>query len=172
LLEDLVQETYLKLCANKCRLLRDFEHREPDAIYAFLKVVTASVVQDHFKNANAAKRGYGQAPTDIETSGAVSSFSNQHSMDRKVLLEQIDQHISQIVAPEELPRKRLISWLYYRCGLSANDIASLPNVGLTTKGVQSVILRLTRSLQARLAEHGALQAKEISSSDHEGYVEA
>lgn len=31
IVDDLVQETYLKLCADKCRLLRDFAVQHPDA---------------------------------------------------------------------------------------------------------------------------------------------
>src|SRR4029077_11356378 len=49
LLDDLIQETYLKLCADDCRLLRNFRSQYPSAIFGFLKVVTANVVHDHFK---------------------------------------------------------------------------------------------------------------------------
>src|SRR6266853_1017087 len=60
IVDDLVQETYLKLCCDSCRLLREFESRHPDAIYGFLKVVTANVVHDHFKAVRATKRGAGK----------------------------------------------------------------------------------------------------------------
>jgi DNA-directed RNA polymerase specialized sigma24 family protein len=49
-LDDLTQNTYLKLCENDSRLLRSFQPRHEDSIYGFLKVVAANVVHDHFKD--------------------------------------------------------------------------------------------------------------------------
>ena len=60
LLDDLIQDTYLKLCENESRLLRSFQPRHEDSIYGYLKVVAANVVHDHFKSALAGKRGAAQ----------------------------------------------------------------------------------------------------------------
>jgi len=94
-LDDLVQETYLKLCTDNCRLLRTFDFRQPEAIYGYLKVVTANVVHDHFKSARAAKRGSGEVAEDIEIVGisAASSsqppLSTQASIERTILLQEM-----------------------------------------------------------------------------------
>jgi RNA polymerase sigma-70 factor (ECF subfamily) len=157
-LDDLVQETYLKLCAEDCRLLRTFEFRRPEAIYGYLKVVTANVVHDHFKGAHAAKRGSGEILEDVDdVSTTVSailqpSVSNQASIERTILLKEIDQHLARLVPIADLPRSRSIFWLYYRSGLSASAIASLPDIGLTTKGVESALLRLTRLIKTAFTE--------------------
>jgi len=45
----------------------------------------------------------------------------------------------------------MVFWLYYRAGFTASAIASLPTVGLTTKGVESLIFRLTRIVRENLA---------------------
>lgn len=42
-------------------VLRTFEFRQTDAIYGYLKTVTANIVHDHFKAAHALKRGSGSA---------------------------------------------------------------------------------------------------------------
>ena len=55
-IEDLVQETYLKLCANNRQILRSFEPRHPNAGYGFLKVIAVNVALDHFKQSRAIKR--------------------------------------------------------------------------------------------------------------------
>jgi RNA polymerase sigma-70 factor, ECF subfamily len=160
-LDDLVQETYLKLCAENCRLLRTFESRQPESIYGYLKVVTANVVHDHFKASHAAKRGSGEIDEDVEvieakmTGVSQTSVSHQASMERSILLHEIDQHLAKSIPVEDSPRYRLIFWLYYRSGLSASAIASLPNIGLTTKGVESAILRLTRLVRTALASRSA-----------------
>src|SRR5437870_3976379 len=57
LVDDIIQETYLRLCSDRCRLLRNFRERRPDAIFGFIKAVAASVAHDHMKALYAAKRG-------------------------------------------------------------------------------------------------------------------
>lgn len=177
-LDDLVQETYLKLCADNFRVLRKFESCKPGAIYGYIKVVTANVVHDHFKGARAAKRGAGEDADDIGIeglcAGSVSSqapLSEQASIERTILLQQIDQLLYKSIPPEDLSRSRLIFWLYYRSGLSASAIASLPDMHLTTKGVESALLRLTRLVKAALMEstnEGGKKRQNIS-GDRKGY---
>jgi RNA polymerase sigma-70 factor (ECF subfamily) len=57
--DDLIQETYLKLCADDFRILRTFEQQHPDAFIGYVKVVAANVVRDHFKSSHTKKRGAG-----------------------------------------------------------------------------------------------------------------
>lgn len=151
LIDDLTQETYLKLCADNCRLLKNFRSQYPGAIFGFLKVVTANVVHDHFKASRAAKRGAGsffatlQDSESNETSPASASLgATSSTVEQTILLGEIDRCLVEGVAPTELGRSRRIFWLYYRCGMSARAIAALPNIKLTTKGVESTILRMNR----------------------------
>jgi RNA polymerase sigma-70 factor (ECF subfamily) len=151
LLDDLVQETYLKLCVDDCRILRNFRPQHPGAIFGFLKVVTANVVHDHFKASRAAKRGAGSILENLDEHkrnenyvANNTSHSNPSIAEQTIFFEEIDRYIIRGVAAPELLRSRRIFWLYYRCGLSARAIAALPNIELTTKGVESTILRLNR----------------------------
>ena len=151
LIDDLTQETYLKLCADDCRLLKNFRSQYPGAIFGFLKVVTANVVHDHFKASRAAKRGAGGFFATLQDSEGndnyvadTSSGSPSSTIEQAILLDEIDRCLVEGVAPSELGRSRRIFWLYYRCGLSARAIAALPNIQLTTKGVESTILRMNR----------------------------
>jgi RNA polymerase sigma-70 factor (ECF subfamily) len=181
LLDDLVQETYLKICAEDCRLLRTFQAREPDAIYGYLKVVTKNVVHDHLKATHAVKRGSGEVAEDIEDVGlngrraTQDSQSSQKSVERQILLQEIDRYLTRFVSDDENPqRSRLIFWLYYRSGLSAKAIASIPGIDLTTKGVESTLLRLRRMVKFALAdptsEHNEKQ--EHSSKNQKGIMGA
>ena len=158
MLDDLVQETFLKLCADDCRLLRNFESRHPGAIFGFLKVVTASVVHDRFKATSAAKRGVRSTTETIEedrtadSSGSVPSVSDKDSIERAILLDEIDRCLVRSVPAGELARSRRVFWLYYRCGVTASAIASLPNTGLSIKGVESMLARLTRIVREALVD--------------------
>jgi RNA polymerase sigma-70 factor (ECF subfamily) len=53
LIDDLVQETYLKPCDDNFRMLRKFKSDQPDAFYGNLK--TANLVHDRFKAAHSSK---------------------------------------------------------------------------------------------------------------------
>jgi len=155
LVDDLVQETYLKLCADNFHKLRDFKSQHPDAFYGYLKVVTANLVYDHFKAANSSKRGSGMVKVAADTPVAhgIDSFgagSSVKNTERGILLREIDGMLTRLAAGPQLQRTRRVFWLYYRVGLTANAIAALPYIGLSTKGVESTILRLTRLLRQEM----------------------
>ena len=48
--DDLVQETYLKLCADKLPLLLGFAVRHPEAAVGYMKTIAVNVARDHFKS--------------------------------------------------------------------------------------------------------------------------
>jgi RNA polymerase sigma-70 factor (ECF subfamily) len=152
-LDDLIQDTYLKLCENDCRLLRSFQPRQEDSIYGFLKVVAANVVHDHFKAALAAKRGASQTeamaePLENDLKTAVGDGFN--AVSQRSQLEQIDKVLRQVTAGKDQERNCAIFWLRHRQGLTASEIASIPSIGLTTEGVESVLMRLARTIRGHL----------------------
>jgi RNA polymerase sigma-70 factor (ECF subfamily) len=158
LIDDLVQETYLKICAKECKLLRTFTPQHPDAIFGFVKVVAANVAQDFFKSRLAVRRAPEAKADSVEEGAAAASPESAkgtlNTTERSVLLEQIDRKLSAVVPPEELQRARTVFWLYYRSGFTASAIASLPELDLTTKGVESLLLRLTRLMREKLSSVG------------------
>ena len=165
-LDELVQETYLKLCADDYRLLRSFRSKHPDAIYGFVKVLTANLVHDQFKAWHSQKRGGRTRMETIEDqsqrAASSSSPSDSRTIERTVLLGQIDSCLREAERGPTASRDRRIFWLYYRVGLSANAIAALPTIGLTTKGVETALLRLTRYVRERLVERRRRTAPTIS----------
>jgi RNA polymerase sigma-70 factor (ECF subfamily) len=157
ILDDLIQETYLKLCADNFRILRNFQSTHPNAFYGYLKVVTANLVHDHLKAANSSKRGSGivevEADSSIESrSDSRGTSSAVSTAERAVLLREVNDALSRVAAGPNLQRDRKVFLLYYRVGLSANAIAALPSIGLSTKGVESSILRLTRLLRNEIGK--------------------
>ncbi len=151
-LDDLVQETYLKLCQDKCRLLRSFESTHEDCIFGFLKVLAANVVHDHFKAAFAAKRGAGVSSlpsTDLET--VPDSDDSFVVVAQRIQLERIERILHQVTSGKDQEKKRAIFWLRHRQGFSASEIAALPAMGLTTEGVESVLFRLSEMIRNHLS---------------------
>lgn len=157
LIDDLVQDTYLKLCADNCRLLREFKSQHEDAFYGYLKVVTANLVHDHFKATHSAKHGSGAAEVTDEAilasaADSPSASASARSTERGIQLQEFDAALLRLAQGPHLERDRRVFWLYYRTGLAASAIAALPSIGLSTKGVESTILRLTRLLRQELVE--------------------
>ncbi len=152
-LDDLIQDTYLKLCEDHSRLLRSFRPYREDSIYGFMKVVAANVVHDHFKLALAAKRGAGQTealmdPVQIDQKTAQSDSLD--AMGQRLQLAQVDKILTQLTAGKDQERKRAIFWLRHRQGLTAREIAAIPSIGLTTEGVESVLMRLAAMIRGHI----------------------
>jgi RNA polymerase sigma-70 factor, ECF subfamily len=143
LVDDLVQETYLKLCSEEFRRLREFESRHEGAIYGFLRTVAYNVTMDYFKVHHASKRGAALINTgDFDT--ALQTEGREDFADSQILVREIEELLARI---SESERDRSIFLLYYRHGFTAKAIAKIPGLELTEKGVESCLLRLTRQLR-------------------------
>jgi RNA polymerase sigma-70 factor (ECF subfamily) len=154
--DDLVQETYLKLCSDQARILRDFRSSHPDAIFGFLKVVAANVANDHFKRLHTGKRGADvTGPWEhAERAAKAGGPGDPASMERAMLIQEIDSYLHLEVSPETRERDCAIFSLYYRQGWTAKEIAALPSIGLSVKGVESILHRLMRLVRSHLVEAG------------------
>lgn len=150
--DDLVQETYLKLCANDFKYLREFVCEHENALYGFLKVVASHVVHDHFRSSYSLKRGSGKEDEDLEHLSLSSSGpgASAERIEREVLFQEISECFKTHAAGPNFPRDYAIFWLYYVQGYTAKAISRLPNIGLTVKGVESTLLRLTRLVREGL----------------------
>jgi RNA polymerase sigma-70 factor (ECF subfamily) len=156
--DDLIQDTLLKLCENDYRLLRSFRPHYEESIYGFLKVVAANVVHDHFKSAQAAKRGGGQTealPEPFQMDVRIPAIDSFVSVNQRLQLQQIDKILNQVTAGKDQERKRMIFWLRHHQGLTASEIAAIPSIGLTPEGVESVLMRLTVMIRSHLASSGS-----------------
>lgn len=155
--DDLVQESYLRICADRQRLLGKFESRHPDAFYGYLKVITANVVHDHFRASRAQKRGLGDAAESLDAPAGPVPIAHDGAaemLQRNILLKEVDAALCSGLSGDDQKRDRAIFWLYYRDGLTAQAIAGLPSVSLTVKGVESVIRRLTQMVREKLSGPG------------------
>jgi RNA polymerase sigma-70 factor (ECF subfamily) len=154
IIDDLIQDTYLKVCSNNCRLLRDFEPQHPDAFYGMLKVTAANVAYDYFRARRSPKRWSGSPEcdlADVDTFVPDSHFTGPVYIEREILLQEIDGILKRISSPVAT-RDHEIFWLYYRQGFTAKGIAAIPSYNLTTKGVESILYRLTCYIRIHLAE--------------------
>jgi RNA polymerase sigma-70 factor (ECF subfamily) len=154
LVDDLVQETYLKLCGNDFRALRAMQSDHENAIFGFLKVVASNVVQDHYRKSLSQKRGSGKGEEDLELAhaSAVSDNSFSQQVEQDAQIGQIDECLKAYAAEPNFERDYAIFWLFHRQGLTAKEISELPSIELSVKGVESTLLRLARLVRSKLNE--------------------
>lgn len=141
--DELIQDTFLKVCNDRCRMLRDFKPQHPDAFYGMLKVTAANIAHDYFRRPR-------PPMTDVDPF-IPDSHSGPASIEREILLREIADTLGGI-STASAARDREIFWLYYRQGFTAQAIAAIPCYKLTTKGVESILYRLTCYVRARMAE--------------------
>ncbi len=144
--DDLVQDTYVKLCTNNFKALRSFNFQHENALFGFLKVIAVNVVEDYLRSRYNKKHWSGHEDEDLETAGLTipASTGSSDEAEREAILGEIQQFLATQAAEPNYIRDCAIFWLYYRQGLTAKAIAQLPDIGLTVKGVESTLFRLTR----------------------------
>jgi RNA polymerase sigma-70 factor (ECF subfamily) len=149
----MVQITYLKLWEDGCRHLRDFAIQNPEAILGYIKKTAANATHDYFK------RGYSQSSGGDKPHVSTSDFDPEagkevHGSQQKiafgVFLNEVDEHLKRALTGTDQERDRMIFWLYFRQGMSTKEIASLPTIGLSAKGVGSVIERLKHCIREQI----------------------
>src|SRR6266581_6318542 len=153
LVEDLLQVTYLKLWEGGCRLLRDFAIQRPEAILGYLKKTAANATHDFFKHGHSQSSG-GDEPhlstSDVDPEAGNEAHGSQDKIAFGIFLNEIDEYLRRCLTGPDQDRDRTIFWLYFRQGMSAKEIASLPAIGLGAKGVGSVIERLKQSVREHI----------------------
>jgi RNA polymerase sigma-70 factor (ECF subfamily) len=158
MVEDLVQATYLKLWEDGCRLLRNFAVQHPEGIVGYIKKTAANVTHDYFKHRHSQSSG-GNKPHlstgDVDPEAGEQAHGSQEKIAFGVLLNEIDDHLKRGLSGPDQERDRMIFWLYFKQGMSTKEIASLPTIGLGTKGVGSVIERLKHCIREQIIGSGS-----------------
>jgi len=155
LVEDLVQSTYLKLWEGGRQLLREFAIQHPEAIVGYIKRTAANVANDYFKQATSQSSG-GNSPhhsmSDVDAESAKDAPGSQEKIARNVFLNEIDELLKRNLDGPDQERDRAIFWLYFRQGMTTKEIAFLPTIGLSAKGVGSVIEKLKQLVREQILE--------------------
>lgn len=145
LVDDLIQDTYLKLFANDKKALRAIKNEFENTIFGYLKVIASNVVRDHFRQpVNKAD--------EIEISDAVlpPGPRDRERLDFLNKKEEIKGILETLSSSDTYDRDLSIFWFFYEQGYTAKEISLLPAVGLTVKGVEAVLFRLARHVREKL----------------------
>lgn len=139
--DDIIQETCLKLGASRVDSIARAALASEGAAFAYIRTMALNAARDHFawrRRRPVSEEAELAAPLDQLT------VTGAPGVDRAVLLAQIDS------ALDADSRGRSVFWLYYRHGYTAKEISQIPEVGLSIKGVESLLNRLTDSVRRRI----------------------
>jgi RNA polymerase sigma-70 factor (ECF subfamily) len=145
-IDDVIQEVYLKLCADRARILIEFRSSQPEAIFGYVKTVATNLAHDFFRRRGSNKRGLGRT-TSLEE---VAEHGSPSDAERRVALAEVERQLIAATQNENSGRDRAIFWFYYRYGMTAQAISELPGIELNSKGVEGVLHRVTRAIRHRL----------------------
>jgi RNA polymerase sigma-70 factor, ECF subfamily len=156
LIDDFLQDIYLKIARNPEQVLQRFVDENPEGIYPYLKIMAVNVVTDFCRSKEAARR---RASDTVFLEGSdISTGHSSQQVESELLLAQVDHILNRHVQGPFSKRDHSVFWLYYQQGMTSKAIASLPGVELTTKGVEALLHRLTRVVRAEI---GAYQATTV-----------
>jgi RNA polymerase sigma-70 factor (ECF subfamily) len=118
-----------------------------------LKKTAANATHDYFKHGHSQSSG-GNNPhistSDVDPEAGKEIHGSEEKIAFEVFLNEINEHLKQYLTGPDQERDRMIFWLYFRQGMSTKEIASMPTVGLSAKGVGSVIERLKHGIREQI----------------------
>lgn len=155
MIDDLVNDVYLKLVVGGGSALERFEGEHANSIFKYLGMISANVVRDHFRELNAEKRpNVTESLNQLLLKGELPS----HSIDPKIsfTLEEVEQVLRKVVGKgRNRNRDILIFELRYYHELTLNEIAENHGFGLSPVSIGSILNRIVSKMRPILARsHG------------------
>ena len=154
-LQDLTQETCLKILDPDRKVLARFKPRHPGSVKGFLRAVTINLVIDHLR-AVGRERNRIADNVDVTQEDSLSAADITETVtriERNLLLQKVDTVLVESEGPTAR-RDRNIFWFHYQKGMSAREISEVQGVGLSAKGVEATLRRTTMLVRERLTTSG------------------
>ena len=169
---DLTQDVFLKLLDANRRAITEFRGQSEHSIFTYLNAIAVNVVRDHFKKLRARKtpRMAGTlggteegaahpsegAPRNPErTNEPVNTWSGsgpEQFVAAAELRARIQSAIDEAAATSKTSRRdRLVFRLFFLEGLTVDEIAAAPTIGLSSSGVEKCIRRIRDTVKQTIS---------------------
>jgi RNA polymerase sigma-70 factor (ECF subfamily) len=142
--EDAVQEICLKICSHIAA--GKIPNCHDTFFETYIKALVANAAHDYFRARRAKKRD--MLASEAVDSDLIAEGPEAGGIETHVLLKELESLAGQDA------RSRQVFQLYYRLGWTAKEIAAIPNLGLSDKGVESLLFRITSELREKVKTGG------------------
>jgi RNA polymerase sigma-70 factor, ECF subfamily len=156
-IDDIFQEICIKI-SSISPALPEYVLNDDSSAEAYLTVVAANAGRDLLRAHFAGKRG-ARVTDNIDGHLHTLFGATDEALRRDVLLSQLEEHL------EGDHRDQTVFWLYYRQGFTAKEIAQVPTFGLTQKGVESLLGRMTSSLREKVGRGAGSRSRVEKETD-------
>lgn len=150
IVEELVQDVFVRLCDDDCKVLRKFEPTKEDSIFGYLIVVARNVAHNYFR-ARIAQRAGGELAALETEDGNLDFIADRltlaNSAEWPLRRAEIDHVLRSLIPDHMTERDYAIFWMFYEQGYTAREIASIPLFKLGLKGVESSLFRMIKMLR-------------------------
>jgi len=150
--DDLVQEIFLRICADNGKILRNFSPKEQDSIVGYLIVVARNVAHDHFRATLAQRVGGDIRHIDTEDGDLDFLPALLHptqTVDWRLRMGEIDNALRSLMPEPVTERDYTIFLMYFQQGFTAREIGGIQTFRLTMKGVEASIHRSIKLLREK-----------------------
>lgn len=139
LVNDLIQDVYLKLFKQGCRALKSFHSRNENAVYGFLSIAAQNTVYDYFRH-----RPFSGAGADLDLEALASA---RRAIVAEPELQAVLAEFDRVLQEQTSLEERQIFHLYYRYGYSKREISRLYEGRITERKIEVILSRLVRLLR-------------------------
>jgi len=158
-IKDLVQEVYIKLVKNNCKLLKNFKPKYNGSISIYLSLTCASVVKDHFRKSGTLKRKAPNKGSDGRIYSAnegklinkkISYFLSANPEEKviaKDILEKAENYYSIFHPKRNNEKRKLIFQLYFLEGLSIKDISRIKGLNVSLANANKIVWKMKREIR-------------------------
>jgi RNA polymerase sigma-70 factor (ECF subfamily) len=149
---EIVQEIYVRICRDDCRYLRLFKARSEREASTLIRDFAAKSARNYFRDTRRKKRSGGTQMSTEE----LESFEpvllqkiEAKDVEQRILVQDLLKHLTWTLRLSRFAsRDELIFRLRFKEGLTAKEIAAIPEVGLNAKAVEGSIRRSVARLRA------------------------
>ena len=163
--QDLVQEVYLRLVEKKCKALKAYEGACENSIYIYLGTIAKNVVRNYVIKMAAQKRPSIEKfiyDTSFVTEGGRETLvsdrfqSNYGDIEDEFRLEILEEEIEDILDKclkgKDRERNKIIFKLYFYEGFSSEEITSQFSFNLSSKRIGNIISEVKQELRKKLLQ--------------------
>ncbi|HEV3037438.1 MAG TPA: sigma-70 family RNA polymerase sigma factor [Candidatus Angelobacter sp.] len=150
--EEVSAEVFLKLCENNCKLLRRviFKEDEDERFFGYIKKVATHLTIDYFRRLNAKMRGGEWEEKPLDDGSIVVSALGMDWSEKITWTLDVEKALKKATRGIHAKRNQMIFWLRFRDGFSPEEIAALPTMKLSPKGIETMLARILKKVQRTL----------------------